>query len=115
MKNLIKAPLVVVLLWLASNARYAQPKFDSPAPQNSTSQQTNEAADKALYKPIEYANANKQGPALVVIPGEIKSSNATFTQKFTANNIADFAEIELSKANFQVLERTDLGPLLNEF
>ena len=56
------------------------------------------------------SNANKKGPALVVIPGEIKSNNATFLQKFTANNIADFGEIELSSANFQVLERSNLGP-----
>src|SRR4029453_15191156 len=34
---------------------------------------------------------------------------------FTPNNIADFGEIELSNANFQVLERSNLGPLLNEF
>ena len=50
-----------------------------------------------------------------MIPGEIKSNNATFVPRFGPNNIADFAEIELSKANFQVLERTNLGPLLNEF
>jgi hypothetical protein len=64
---------------------------------------------------VEYTNAAKPGPALVVIPGEIKSSNATFMQKFSVNNIADFGELELSKANFQVLERTHLGPLLDEF
>ena len=52
---------------------------------------------------------------MIVIPGEVKSNNATFVQKFGPNNIADFAEIELSNANFQVLERTNLGPLLNEF
>jgi hypothetical protein len=72
-------------------------------------------ADKAMYRPVDYVNKNKKGPALIVIPGEIKSSNATFTQKFTANNIADFGELELSNANFQVLERTNLGPILNEF
>ena len=66
-------------------------------------------------KPVEYTNASRPGPALVVIPGEVKSNNATFVQKFGPNNIADFAEIELSNANFQVLERTNLGPLLNEF
>jgi hypothetical protein len=60
-------------------------------------------------------NVNKKGPALIVIPGEIKSSNATFLQKFTSNNIADFAEVELSAANFQVLERSNLGPILKEF
>jgi curli biogenesis system outer membrane secretion channel CsgG len=60
-------------------------------------------------------NAGKPGPALVVIPGEIKSNNASFTSKITPNNIADFAEVELSSANFQVLERSNLGPLLREF
>ena len=85
----------------------------SPTAGSSTSQQANEMADKGMYKPIEYMNANRQGPALVVIPGEIKSNNATFTQKFGPNNIADYAELELGKANFRILERADLGPLLN--
>ncbi len=31
-----------------------------------------------------------RGAPLVVIPGEIKSNNATFLQKFGVNNIADF-------------------------
>ena len=60
-------------------------------------------------------NKNKPGPQVIVIPGEIKSSNATFLQKFTANNIADFGELELSNANFKVLERSNLGPVLREF
>ena len=87
----------------------------SPTAGSSTSQQANAMADKAMYKPIEYTNANKKGPTIIVIPGEIKSSNASFTQKFGPNNIADYAELELGKANFKVLERADLGPLLNEF
>ena len=65
------------------------------------------------------AAARRQGrglsSALVVIPGEVKSNNASFTQKFGPNNIADYAELELGKANFKVLERADMGPLLNEF
>ena len=95
----------------------AQPTFGNPSPTagSATSQKANAAADQAIYQPIQYTNANKKGPALMVLPGEIKSNNATFLQKFTANNIADFGEIELSSANFQVLERTNLGPLLNEF
>ncbi len=94
-----------------------QPTFGNPSPTagSSTSQKANASADQALYKPVEYTNASKKGPALVVIPGEIKSNNATFLQKFTSNNIADFGEIELSAANFQVLERSNLGPVLNEF
>ena len=61
------------------------------------------------YQAVDYTNKNKKGPALVVLPGEIKSNNATFLQKFTANNIADFGEMELSSANFPVLERSNLG------
>ncbi len=94
----------------------AQPTFGNPSPTagSSTSDKANAAADAAAYKEVEYTNRNTKGPALVVIPGEIKASNATFTQKFTANNIADFGELELSSANFQVLERANLGSLLQE-
>jgi hypothetical protein len=101
----------------AAAAAIAQPRFGNPSPTagSTTSQKANESADQAAYQAVTYTNANKKGPALVVIPGEIKSNNATFLQKFTANNIADFGEIELSSANFQVLERSNLGPLLGEF
>jgi hypothetical protein len=78
------------------------------------SMRANEVADQNMYQPVEYANAGKRGPTLIVLPGNIKSSSATFTQKVTPNNIADFAEIELSNANFKVLERSDLGPMLKE-
>jgi hypothetical protein len=111
---LVSAALVALC---ASAVVHAQPTFQSASPTagTSTSQTANANADKAMYQAIEYQNAAKKGPALVVIPGEIKSSNATFVQKFGPTNIADFAEVELSRANFQVLERSNLGPLLNEF
>jgi hypothetical protein len=104
-------------LALAASLACAQPQFGNPSPTagSKTSQQANAAADTAMYQPVEYANRNKKGPALIVIPGEVKSNNATFTQKFTANNIADYAELELSSANFQVLERSNLGSALREF
>ena len=106
-----------VALLASSSVATSQPTFGNPSPTagSSTSQKANAAADQAIYQPIQYTNAGKKGPALIVIPGEIKSNNATFLQKFTANNIADFGEIELTSANFQVLERSNLGPLLNEF
>jgi len=111
-----KAAALLLALGLAGAAG-AQPRFESASPTagTTTSQQANAMADKGMYKPVEYTNKDKKGPALIVIPGEIKSSNATFTQKFSANNIADFGEIELSSANFTVLERSSLGPILNEF
>ena len=110
-------PLVGAALAIASVASLAQPTFGNPSPTagRDTSQRANASADQAMYRPVEYVNKNKRGPALVVIPGEIKSNNATFLQKFTANNIADYGELELSNANFKVLERADLGPVLKEF
>ncbi len=107
--------LAAAMLLAAANAG-AQPTFGNPSPTagTSTSEKAHAAADVAAYKPVEYANKDRKGPALVVIPGDVKSNNATFTQKFGPNNIADFAELELSQANFEVLERSNLGPLLNE-
>ena len=113
MTNLVLGAVLVCVAPIS----IAQPTFGNPSPTagSTTSQKANASADQALYKPVEYTNVSKKGPALVVIPGEIKSNNATFLQKFTSNNIADFGEIELSAANFQVLERSNLGPVLNEF
>ena len=110
-------PLVAVALIACASLAIAQPRYESASPTagGKTSQQANASADKTIYQAIEYSNKNKKGPLLVVIPGEIKSSNATFLQKFTANNIADFGELELSNANFQVLERSNLGSVLKEF
>src|SRR5438874_3204588 len=112
----ISLALTVTLAVFASTA-VAQPQFGNPSPTagKETSQKANAAADQAAYRPVEYTNASKKGPALVVLPGDVKSNNATFMQKFTPNNIADFGEVELSAANFQVLERSNLGGALNEF
>src|SRR5438477_9241597 len=104
-------------LAVLTSVAVAQPQFGnaSPTAGSETSQKANASADQAAYRPVEYVNGSKKGPALIVVPGEIKSNNATFMQKFTPNNIADFGEVELSAANFQVLERSNLGPVLNEF
>jgi len=96
---------------------WAQPVFENPSPTagSDTSQKANQMADKGMYRDVQYANAGRKGPTLVVIPGDIKSNNASFTQKFGPNNIADFGELELGKANFGILERSDLGSLQQEF
>ena len=109
--------LLGAVLLAAASLVSAQPTYGNPSPTagRDTSQKANAAADQTIYQAVTYTNAGKKGPALVVIPGEIKSNNATFLQRFTANNIADFGEIELSSANFTVLERTNLGLLLKEF
>jgi hypothetical protein len=107
---------LLALLWLAAVPALAQPTFGNPSPTagSSTSQQANAAADAAAYREVQYTNKARRGPALVVIPGEVKSNNANFVQKFGPNNIADFGELELSQANFAVLERANLGNLLQE-
>ncbi len=114
-KNVVAATLLV-LGCVSMAVVQAQPVFGNPSPTagTSTSDKANAAADTAAYREVEYTNKARRGPALIVIPGEIKSNNASFTQRFLPNNIADFAELELSQANFPVLERTNLGPLLNE-
>ena len=111
-----KPCLAIVMLAFAALSSQAQPTFGNPSPTagSSTSDKANAAADSAAYREVEYTNRNKRGPALVVIPGEIKASNATFMQKFSSNNIADFGELELSNANFPVLERANLGNLIQE-
>ena len=110
------------VFWLAiagslAFSAFAQPTFESASPTagGGTSERANQMADKGMYKNVDYRNAAKKGPMLVIIPGDVKSNNATFTQKFGPNNIADFAELELGRANFGILERNDLGPLLGEF
>ena len=86
----------------------------SPVPASRSSREASQRADAGLYQPVSYANADKKGPRIIVLPGEVKSNNASFTQRVTSNNIADFGELELGKANFTVVERSNLGPLLNE-
>ncbi len=104
------------LFFAVGNDAAAQPTFGNPSPTagSETSQKANAAADAAAYREVEYVNKGTKGPALVVIPGEVKSNNASFTQRFLPNNIADFGELELSNANFTVLERSNLGNLLQE-
>jgi hypothetical protein len=113
----LRLALVTVCVAGGIATAQAQPTFGNPSPTagKETSQKANAAADQAAYQPVNYTNASKRGPAVIIIPGEIKSNNATFMQKFTPNNIADFGEVEMSAANFQVLERSNLGPILNEF
>ena len=100
--------------WAQSPPSWGAQSSPSPTAKSSASAKANTAADRAMYTDVVYTNASKPGPQLVVIPGEIKSNNASFGQKFSPNNIADFGELELSKANFKVLDRADLGPMMNE-
>lgn len=81
---------------------------------NTTNKSASELADEVLYVPVEYKNASVPGPEVIVLSGEIKSASATFVQRIGENNLRDFAELELSKANFTVLERADSQQFFDE-
>ena len=104
----------VVSVMLSGCATGGSTTASGPAPATGASVRANEAANTALYKSVSYANAAQKGPAIIILPGEVKSNNATFSQRYGPNNIADYAELELSQANFQVLERANLGSVLRE-
>jgi curli biogenesis system outer membrane secretion channel CsgG len=82
----------------------------SPAPVTGTP--ANNATDRAAHQEVTYANASRPGPQIVVLPGEVKSSHSL---GLGPNNIADMAELELTRANFKVLERSNLSQLMSEF
>lgn len=61
-----------------------------------------------------YANAAQRGPTLIVIPGEVNFPQEAAVSPL-AEQLADFAEAELGRANFRVLERADFGSLQKDF
>jgi hypothetical protein len=113
-KTWIGAVVVVVSVVLGGCVPPGGTTASGPAPATGASARANEAANTALYQSVSYANAAQKGPAIIVLPGEVKSNNATFTQRYGPNNIADYGELELSQANFQVLDRANLGSVLRE-
>jgi hypothetical protein len=118
-KSVAKIGGALLCLWAQSSWAQSPPTWGassspSPTANSSVSKDANAAADKGMYTDVVYTNASRPGPQLIVLPGEVKSNNAGFASKYGPNNIADFGELELSKANFQVLDRADLGPMLNE-
>lgn len=113
-KTWLGAVVAVAGVVLSGCATMGGPTASGPAPATGSSARANAAANTAMYQTVSYANAATKGPAIIVLPGEVKSNNATFTQRYFPNNIADYAELELSQANFQVLDRANLGSVLRE-
>lgn len=88
--------LILIFCFLASVSHAQSPVGAS------TSDRANEVATNTQRQEIQYLNISKDGPLLIINAGEIKSNNASFKQKVTSNNIADFGELELSRANFKI-------------
>jgi len=117
-RSLGAAVYVGALLFFALSVAAAAADTDhnpSATAGSSASDRANAMADRASYQDIKYVNANKPGPRLIVLDGQIRTANPTFLNAEHPNNIADFAEVELLKANFNVLERRQLQALLGEF
>jgi len=110
----LRAVVTVAGVVLSGCAGMGGPTASGPAPATGASARANAAADTAKYQTVSYTNAATKGPAIIVLPGEVKSNNATFSQRYFPNNIADYAELELSQANFQVLDRANLSSVLRE-
>lgn len=113
-KTWLRAVVVIAGVVLSGCAEMGGVAATGPAPATGASARANAAADTATYKAVSYANVATKGPAIIVLPGEVKSNNATFAQRYFPNNIADYGELELSQANFQVLDRANLGSVLRE-
>lgn len=113
-KTWLRAVVAVASVVLSGCAAPGGPTASGPAPATGSSARANAAASTAQYQSANYANVATKGPAIIVLPGEVKSNNATFSQRYGPNNIADYAELELSQANFQVLDRANLGSVLRE-
>ena len=64
---------------------------------SSISQDANQRADGTMNQQVTYANAAQKGPRIIVLPGQIKSNNATFLHHISVNNIADFADLVIWK------------------
>jgi len=113
-KTWLRTVVAVAAVVLSGCAATGGSTASGPAPTTGASARANAAANTAMYQTVSYANVGTKGPAVIVLPGEVKSNNATFSQRYFPNNIADYAELELSQANFQVLDRANLGSVLRE-
>lgn len=71
-------------------------------------------AAQNLYQDIAYENGAKPGPRVVVLPGEVASSSYEFLAQVKPDGLREFAELELGKANFTVLDKNALGDLHQE-
>jgi hypothetical protein len=80
-----------------------------------TEKKAHEISQQSVYVPVTYKNASIPGPEIIVLPGTINGASPQFSQSVSRNGIKDFAEIELTKANFKLLDRPDAMKLREAF
>lgn len=77
-------------------------------------QRAHEIADQNLYHDLAYENAALPGPSVVVLPGEVKSGSYEFLLHVKPDNLREYGELELGKANFKVQEKSALPDIYQE-
>lgn len=78
------------------------------------SKKANEIAQQNIYQSVEYANAGQAGPTVMVIPGVITTPSYEYLVRVSPSALRDFAESEMGKSNFKVLDRTDQPAMFQE-
>ncbi len=79
-----------------------------------TTQKAHEIAAQNLYHDLAYENAAQPGPSVVVLPGKIQSASYEFQAQVKPDNLRDYGELELGKANFRVQEKSALPDIYQE-
>jgi hypothetical protein len=77
-------------------------------------QQAHELAAPNLYHEATYENAAQPGPSVVVLPGNLSSETYEFLSQVKSDNLREYGELELGKANFKVLEKNSLANIYQE-
>lgn len=78
------------------------------------SKKANEMADQNLYKEVQYANAGQPGPTVLVLPGQVSATNYEFLARVSPDALRDFAEAEMGKCNFKVLDNAEQQAMFRE-
>jgi len=81
-KTWLRAVVAVVSVVLSGCAGMGGLTASGPAPATGASARANEATGTATYQTVSYANTATKGPAIIVLPGVVKSNNATFSQRY---------------------------------
>ena len=77
-------------------------------------QQARDLAAPNMYQEATYENAAQSGPSVIVVGGTLTSKTYEFLSQIKADNLREYGELELGKANFKVIEKNSLANIYQE-
>ncbi|KHK02920.1 hypothetical protein [Desulfovibrio sp. TomC] len=77
-------------------------------------QTAHELAAPNLYKDAAYENASQSGPSVMVLPGRVACASYEFLAQVKPDNLREFGELELGKANFKVVDQNSMANIYQE-